>query len=324
MPVDFSAIKSANLQKSFNCELLFSLEALEEVNKPWEKAVFDQGKMGRRNKNSYPNFKPGICKGATLREEKSGKKHADVSLILKMKHLQKLAVWAGGEGGIPPLGALFGYQLAANAETSGVPLDQSSFYCRRCESILQPGFNCTIRIEKCKNKKRKRSNEETSVPSQNNVVYTCNFCYHRNVMKGTTKGHLKPLISSRQLTRSECVSGSKGRCSLDAAATTENARPDEKILMSRSKGSFSSKPKDSITVGDLSAQKTPLQNSGVLSNELKARRLQFSSNGSEPSGSAKGSGRRKRKAWSSLKDIVERKDAETDQSVSKLVIPFYR
>lgn len=272
--------------------------------------------MGRRTKNSGSDFKSGICKGATLHEEKSGKKHADVSLILKMKHLQNLTAWAGGEGGISPLGALFGYQLAANAEISGVPLDQSSFFCRRCESILQPGFNCTIRIEKCKNKKRKQS-KETPIPSQNNVVYTCIFCYHRNVMKGTTKGHLKTLISSSQSTRSELISGSKRQCSLDPEAT------DEKIPTSQPKSSLSSKPKESITVGDLSAQKASLQSPAVLSSELKARRLQFSSNGSEPSVSGKGSGRRKRKAWSSLKDIVERKDAETGQSVSKLVIPFY-
>lgn len=282
--------------------------------------------MGRRNKNNGPNLKPGICQGATLREENSGKKDADVSSILKIKHLQKLAVWAGGEGGIPPLGAFYGYQLAANAEALGVPLDSSFFFCQRCESVLQPGFNCTIRIEKCKNKKRKRSKKKLSF--QNNVIYNCNFCHYRNSIKGTIKGQMKYLMSSRESTRSKFASGSKCQPSFEGEASAEKVQTDVQNSVAQT-SSFSGKENDSTTVRDLSDQKTPLQNSAILSknkrkaSELKAKNLQFSCSGAELSGSGKGSSRRKRKAWSSLKDIVERKDAESGQSISKLVIPFF-
>lgn len=43
-----------------------------------------------------------------------------------------------------------------------------------------------IRIEKSKTKRRKYCEH-----SQNNVVYTCNFCLHKNVKGDTRKGHVK-------------------------------------------------------------------------------------------------------------------------------------
>ncbi|KAI0524108.1 hypothetical protein KFK09_003472 [Dendrobium nobile] len=243
-----------------------------------------------RRKEDGSNLKAGICKGATLREENLGKKEVDVSSILKIKHLQKLAAWAGGEGGIPPLGAFFGYHLAAKAEVSGVPLDKSSFFCQRCESNLQPGFNCTIRIEKCKFDKQRRSCKKSN-SFQNNVIYNCNFCHHRNAIKGTAKGHLKSLISSKE------------------------SRADP-LLKSNS---------FSIPItGDHSDQKTPVTplKSTVLSKN-KRKMVELESGKLQPCSSGGGSSRRKRKTWSNLKDIVERKEAESNQNVSNYVIPFF-
>ncbi|KAH0468312.1 hypothetical protein IEQ34_003345 [Dendrobium chrysotoxum] len=279
---------------------------------------FDPVKMGRRKKDGS-NLKAGICKGATLREENIGKKEVDVSSILKIKHLQKLAAWAGGEGGIPPLGAFLGYHLAANAEVSGVPLDKSSFFCQRCESNLQPGFNCTIRIEKCKLNKQRRSCKKSN-SFQNNVIYKCNFCHRRNSIKGTTKGHVKALISSKE-SRADPASESKLHCSLNET-TAERLQKDDGDPMLKS-NSFSIPTNDS-TAGDHNDQNTPVtppkltvlsKNKRKLS-ELESEKLQSSSSG-------RGSSRRKRKTWSNLKDIVERKEAESNQNVSNYVIPLF-
>ncbi|KAL2238222.1 UNVERIFIED_CONTAM: hypothetical protein Sindi_1013900, partial [Sesamum indicum] len=61
-----------------------------------------------------------------------------------------------------------------------------------CESILQPGDNCTVRIEKNMSKSRCRR-KKSSLTTQNNVVYRCHFCSHRNVMRGTPKGYVKEI-----------------------------------------------------------------------------------------------------------------------------------
>ncbi|CAL1407158.1 unnamed protein product [Linum trigynum] len=115
--------------------------------------------------------------------------------MLKLDHLQRLALWAGAEASIPSLGAFFGRQFATAAETLGVPPDPSLFPCQRCETILQPGFNCTIRIEKNRRKAAKRGGKSkiNQTPPQNYVIYTCHFCSFRNQKRGTSKGHVKSI-----------------------------------------------------------------------------------------------------------------------------------
>ena len=57
----------------------------------------------------------------SLREETSGRTHVDDASLLRVKHLQRLAAWAGAEAGVGPIGALLGRRLAASAEAAGVP-----------------------------------------------------------------------------------------------------------------------------------------------------------------------------------------------------------
>lgn len=87
--------------------------------------------MDKKHKKGGKTMNTKAIQGATLREENTGKKRVDVSSMLRMEHLQRLSTWAGVEAGIPPLGALFGHRLAASAEAGGVPLDPSTFVCRR-------------------------------------------------------------------------------------------------------------------------------------------------------------------------------------------------
>ncbi|VAH98848.1 unnamed protein product [Triticum turgidum subsp. durum] len=131
----------------------------------------------------------------SLREETSGKAQADVPSLLRVQHLQRLAAWASGNVGVGSIGALLGHRLATNAEASGIPVEASTFLCQRCESILQPGFNCTIRI---KNNKKKAKRRKKSNPGQNSVVYACHFCGDQNLIRGSGKGIVKGLLASRK------------------------------------------------------------------------------------------------------------------------------
>uniref|UniRef100_A0A803LU55 Uncharacterized protein n=1 Tax=Chenopodium quinoa TaxID=63459 RepID=A0A803LU55_CHEQI len=145
------------------------------------------GKRGKGRENGASSSS-GFHTSLTLREEASGKKQSHNSkAVLKHKHLQSLAQWAAGLGqgkgkdepSVGYLGALFGRRFA------------------ECETILQPGSNCTIRIEKNRAKRQRRS--KTKTPTQNNVVYTCHFCLHRNLKRGTPKGHMKDLTPSKPI-----------------------------------------------------------------------------------------------------------------------------
>lgn len=115
---------------------------------------------------------------------------ANAKVVKKMQHLQRLAVWAAGEGGIPPIGALLGARLASTGEDSGIPPPNSPFFtCERCETILQPGINCSVRILNYPQKARHKPRSFSKFV--NVVVYSCNFCSHKNMKPGTHKEHLK-------------------------------------------------------------------------------------------------------------------------------------
>ncbi|PKA60889.1 hypothetical protein AXF42_Ash006524 [Apostasia shenzhenica] len=291
--------------------------------------------MGRRRKNST-NPKQGICQRARLRVDIASKKDTDVSSVLKIKHLQRLATWAGGVGGISPLGALFGWKLAANAEASGIPIDKSSVLCQRCECILQPGFNCTIRIENNKNAK-KQPNKSCTLP-QNNIIYACSFCLHINLFRGTAKGHIKDSISSTRDMKPDNVVTSKLDRSLgepiDGLANdpaTEKLETDENVVLATTLKT-ETRPTARAVARHLSDPSTPitsLQKPVIFSNKdekmsgLKQGKLKLGGNGnsSEVIESGKESARKKRKTWSSLKDKVE--EAESSVRTISFSNPFF-
>ncbi|VAI69290.1 unnamed protein product [Triticum turgidum subsp. durum] len=152
--------------------------------------------MGKKPGNAGPSSasRP-MNQAVSLREETSGKTQADPPSLLRVQHLQRLGAWASGEVGVGSIGALLGRRLATNAEAAGIPIGASTFLCQRCESILQPGFNCTIRI---KNNKRNGKRRKKSNPGQNSVVYACHFCGDENLIRGSGKGIVKGLLSSRK------------------------------------------------------------------------------------------------------------------------------
>ncbi|TYK16632.1 Rpr2 domain-containing protein [Cucumis melo var. makuwa] len=152
-------------------------------------------KRGSSNPTSGPQ------NSITLRQEATGKIKPKVSNNAKvyLNHLENLATWASGQPSLPSLAAFFGQRLAAAAESLAVAPDPSLFLCARCETVLQPGSNCYIRIEKNNAKKRRRHKKASNV-TQNVVAYYCHYCSCRNIKRGTPKGHMKVLYGT------ECVS----------------------------------------------------------------------------------------------------------------------
>ena len=75
------------------------------------------------------------------------------------------------------------------------------FLLCRCGSVLQPGYNCTVRIEKNTSKAR-HMRKRPIVPTQNNVVNRCHFCSYPNLLRGTPRGHMKEICPPKPKAKS--------------------------------------------------------------------------------------------------------------------------
>ncbi|KAK1283859.1 hypothetical protein QJS10_CPB21g00453 [Acorus calamus] len=258
--------------------------------------------MKEGHRNSSMSNSSNRNQNLTLREENTGKKRVCVSTILKVQHLQRLAKWVGGEALVSPLGALLGHCLASVAEAEGVPLDQSLFPCQRCETILQPGYNCTVRIERGTHKARRCKG--STVPMQNSVVYTCKFCSHRNLKRGGTKGYVKEISTAKMKLEKGPPSGS------------ENSEK----MKGTSIDVISSKP------GIQCSPATPFKKMCISSsseNKKPCKKGAVNSGGCADSAPSDGrSKKRRRKSWSSLKEIVERKEQQASGKLGGLAVPF--
>ncbi|KAI7993233.1 hypothetical protein LOK49_LG11G00458 [Camellia lanceoleosa] len=288
--------------------------------------------MGKKGANKKaPSLTSGSQASITLREESSGKKQPNVNgkSMLKLKHLENLAVWANGEASIPSLGAFFGHQLAALGESLGSSSNPSLFPCQRCESILQPGYNCTVRIEKNTAKARHR-HKSSSISTQNSVVYKCLFCSHRNLKRGTPRGHTKKICPSKakpsfklepshpmvikSIKLEEVATGNKEVKKVDKIASPAITTDDPVI--------------------DSPAPATPYVRTGPTLLEAKRRKrnrsgakkaVESESNSATTvaENSVSAANKRKRKSWTSLKEIAESSEHGNSQNLSNLTIPFF-
>lgn len=94
--------------------------------------------MGKRGgAKKAPNSVLGSNDNISLREEITGKKQnnkggtCNAKNILKVEHMERLAVWAGGEASMPCFAAFYGQKLASLGESLGLPPNPSLFACQR-------------------------------------------------------------------------------------------------------------------------------------------------------------------------------------------------
>uniref|UniRef100_A0A1D1Z655 B-cell lymphoma/leukemia 11A n=1 Tax=Anthurium amnicola TaxID=1678845 RepID=A0A1D1Z655_9ARAE len=282
----------------------------------------------QRKKNNFASS-PGIQK-ATLREENVGRKHVDSGSVLRMQHLQRLAIWAGGEASISPLAALLGHRLAVEAEAEGIPLDRSFFSCQRCETILQPDYNCTMRIEKIVSGTRRR---RKSGKLQNNVVYTCHFCSHRNVRGGLPKRHMKDHLSASgpipesvyadfmRATVDKSDKYATGVNDLDGCTEYVNGSLTLSIKSVPEKEVASDSPAEvgsNTPAGKMSEKKMKINGCGSSQTANSGRSSATAGSGKDSSIS----GKRRRKGWSGLREITLSSEHGREHRLNNLAIPF--
>ncbi|KAL2348035.1 hypothetical protein Fmac_002035 [Flemingia macrophylla] len=239
----------------------------------------------------------------SLREEATGKIQSQATSNTKSKlrceHLKNLAQWATtNDPLIPSLAAFYGRQYATFGEATGVPPDPSLMTCQRCETVLQPGFNTTVRIEKNKSKVRHKRKSSDNI-TQNNIVYKCHFCLHQNRKRGTPKEHIKGSCPSKDKSMFESTPSSKNIKSNDHTLEDCLATPSSKntttLLEGKKRRRESSLTKNAIKTTDTSAK--------------------------EMAKSASTTSKRRRKSWTSLKEIAQNNELKNSH-IANLTIPF--
>jgi len=188
------------------------------------------------------------------------------------------------------------------------------FLCR-CEAVLHPGFNSTVRIEKNRSKVRHRHKKFGSI-AQNNVVYKCHFCAHKNLKRGTPKGHSKKLCRT------------KDKSCLESTPATKPIRHEssklEKHVESKDEAGEIHVVASKVVVmdvADLNGMETlPCTSTPTLLDGKKQRRNSSTSKNviETPSTSSK----RRKKSWTSLKEIVQSKECDNSR-VADLAMPFF-
>ncbi|XWS61773.1 hypothetical protein CRYUN_Cryun07bG0154400 [Craigia yunnanensis] len=286
------------------------------------------GKRGggmKRAENTPSKFQNPI----SLREEASGKKQtkggsSNVKAILKHEHLQNLAVWASGEASIPSLASYFGHRLAADGEATAIPPDPSLFPCQRCETILQPGFNCTVRIEKNRAKARHR-HKKPHILTQNSVVYNCHFCSHRNLKRGTPKGHMKEMYPPK-LKASSIPKAVKSKLekSITSSGKETNKGDLNKVDVTISPAIAAENPTTDGPVTPLVRGRTLLDGKKRNRNKSGSKRPFESENNPTTPDAEKtidASSKRRKKSWTSLREIVESSEDKNSNTPNSR-IPF--
>lgn len=296
------------------------------------------GKRGggkRRVSDGDPTTSSGLHTSLSLREEANGKKqsHHNAKSILKLKHLQHLAEWSTAEASIPSLGALLGHRFAEFGEALGISPDYSLFPCQRCETILQPGLNCSVRIEKNRAKRRRRS--KTYTPTKNNVVYTCHFCSHRNLKRGTPKGYIRDKAPSKAKPSLKPFKGGDSTVQKCEDAEKSDVNKVASYVAIETRSPLISHTCSSISLTD--APPTPLAMTGAKLLDSKRRKrkkpgpkesadesLIRSSAKAEPEKGSGTTSRKRRKSWTSLKEIAATEENERNQiqRLKDFSIPF--
>ncbi|TQD70630.1 hypothetical protein C1H46_043839 [Malus baccata] len=308
--------------------------------------------MGRRGGGGgkrVPNTAFASTNNISLREltgkkQTKGGSSINAKAALKLEHLQRLIVWTGAEASVPSLGALFGRTLAAAQEAIVVPPEPSLFPCQRCETVLQPGLNCTVRIEKNRAKARRRSKKLINF-SQNNVVYTCHFCSHQNLKRGTPNGHMKTIcppkakttsklnlaksISKKFVNSKKTTAGDEVSKAHEIAPSTGGEIPTVDTPAGEDEVSKANEvaPSAGTEIPSVDTPATPAVKTGItllLGGKKRRRNNSATKKPAEPESSPTSIGenttsmlnKRRRKSWTSLKEIAKRSDHSNMRKIS--------
>ncbi|KAK4276265.1 hypothetical protein QN277_019233 [Acacia crassicarpa] len=285
--------------------------------------------MGKKGGGKrLPNSTSGPQNPISLREEATGKLQkktgSNAKSMLKLEHLKNLALLASREVSIPSLGAFYGQCFASAEEAMGVSPDPSLLTCERCEIVLHPGFNCTIRIKKRRTKGKHRRNKFANV-TQNNVVYKCHYCLHQNLKNGTFKGHIKGICPPKEKSSNESKHGQ---------IPSHESGKSGKQVTNKDEANETNVFALQVAAAEVPAKHCPatppITSVGTALDGSKRKRCKMGSNkATEPTSmsvkkdaekATSTSSKRRRKSWTGLNEIAQ--SSENNSRIAKLSIPL--
>jgi hypothetical protein len=160
-------------------------------------------------------------------------------------------------------------------------------------------------------------------------VYTCHFCSHRNLKRGTAKGHVKKICSTKVKSSLESTPATK-------PIVDESSKSEKKIVIKDEAGkinAFGSEvvAEDSTLMDGLhTPQRQSTSTPTMLEGKKRSRNSSaFKNTFQTPSMSARVEGaktqstssKRRKRSWTSLKEIAQSK--HDNSQVASLTIPFF-
>ncbi|KAG6404182.1 hypothetical protein SASPL_136422 [Salvia splendens] len=255
----------------------------------------------------------------TLREESARKRHGNINAktMCKIDHLKELALWAA-EASVPSLAAFFAERLSATNEALGVRGDPSLFVCERCESILQSGNNCSVRIEKNKSSKGRHGRLRSKATVQNNIVYRCHFCSHQNTMRGTPNGYVKEICPPKPKPAQGLKKVWENHPSSGNATTTVECSALLPLDGQDLVGSSLATPLSKSGLSLLDSKRRKRNRPGAK----KADEPQISLAAADTETSTQASSKRRKRTWTSLKEIAENSGQYVGKKFTNSSVPF--
>ncbi|KAL1541820.1 hypothetical protein AAHA92_25994 [Salvia divinorum] len=256
----------------------------------------------------------------TRREESTRKRNGNVNAktTCKIDHLKGLALWAA-EASVPSLGAFFGERLSATNEALGVRGSSSLFVCERCESILQPGNNCGVRIEKNNKSKGRHWRRRSTATVQNNIVYRCYFCSHQNTMRGTPNGYVKEMCPPKPKPPPSLKNVRENHPSSGNATTTVECSALLPLDGQDLEGSSLATPLSKTGLSLLDSKRRKTNRPGTK----RADEPRISSAAADTEKSTQASRKRRKRAWTSLKEIAESSGQDVGKKFTNSMVPFF-
>lgn len=176
----------------------------------------------------------------------------------------------------------------------------------RCESILHVGDNCSVRVTKAPKKWRKSKVKGGDAGVKNALVYNCHFCKFGNKKPGTAKGHVKTKFSQlhalkqmKKLWSGENAALTKQTKSLGTSNVPAATRS---TALTKALGSNKT-PATGLPVGNVARI-------SAIASPMVAAQTPLASSSASVNATAQATGggkRRKRKGWSTLKDMTTAK-----------------
>lgn len=154
-------------------------------------------------------------------------------------------------------------------------------------------------------------------------MYKCHFCLHQNLKRGTPKGHIKGICPSKDKSSLESTPPSK-------SITSDSSKLEKGILSKDEANEINVFPLRDVANVDGLATPSSTNTTTLLEGKKRRRESSLSKNAiktinksaKEVAKSTSTSSKRRRKSWTSLKEIAQSNEHKKKQ-IANLTIPFY-